>query len=93
MYLRYSEEQNELRQRVKELQGNFQSADDRKKAAQTFLAAAKKFQSFEKLNPEMARTLIAKVLVKEKEHPGTHERDVRPERVEIEWNFIGKFNA
>ena len=86
---RYSEEQSTLQQRVKELKGRFRSVDDLNKAAIAFIAAAKKFQGFEKLTPEIARTLIAKVLVKEKEHPGTHERDVRPERVEIEWNFIG----
>lgn len=90
---RYSEEQSTLQQRVKELKGRFRSVDDLNKAAIAFIAAAKKFQGFEKLTPEIARTLIAKVLVKEKEHPGTHERDVRPERVEIEWNFIGKFKS
>ena len=88
---RYTKEQAEIKKKVEILKKTVTSSDDRKKGAGTFLAEAKKYQGFESLNTEIARMLISKVLVKEKEHPGSHENDARPERIEIEWNFIGKF--
>ncbi len=89
MEKQYSEEQAEIEQKIKVIQGDVSEFEDDKKSPSKFIALVKKYQNFEDISISMLNEFIDKILV--------HERDIKgspdsPQTIEIYFNFIGQFS-
>jgi DNA invertase Pin-like site-specific DNA recombinase len=89
MLSEYTEEQANLEQEIRFLQGETTRMEARKNEAEKFIALVRKYQNFETMTTTMLNEFVYKVLVHEREQKG---RPDSPQTIEIYFNFVGKFD-
>ena len=83
----YDKEQSELEKRVEELNAAVAAQDEKRDNPQKFIAIVKKYEDFSELTAPMLNELVEKILVHEADKSGGE----RKQKVDIYFNFIGKF--
>lgn len=84
----YEKEQEELGQRITELQTGLKQYEADGEKAEKFIKIVKKYTDFSELTPEMLNEFIEKIVVHEAEKINGR---VRKQKVDIHLNFIGMF--
>ena len=83
----YDKEQSELEKRVEELNAAVAAQDEKRDNPQKFIAIVKKYEDFSELTATMLNEFIEKILV----HEADKSSGERKQKVDIYFNFIGKF--
>ena len=83
----YDKEQSELEKRVEELNAAVAAQDEKRDNPQKFIAIVKKYEDFSELTAPMLNELVEKILV----HEADKSSGERKQKVDIYFNFIGKF--
>lgn len=83
----YDKEQSELEKRVEELNADVSAQDKKRENPQKFIAIVKRYGDFSELTPSMLNELVEKILV----HEADKSNGERKQKVDIYFNFIGKF--
>ena len=83
----YDREQSELEKRMEELNAAVAAQDKKRDNPQKFIAIVKKYEDFSELTAPMFNELVEKILVHEADKSGGE----RKQKVDIYFNFIGKF--
>ena len=83
----YDKEQSELEKRMEELNAAVAAQDKKRDNPQKFIAVVKRYEDFSELTAPMLNELVEKILVHEADKSGGE----RKQKVDIYFNFIGKF--
>ena len=83
----YDKEQSELEKRMEELNAAVAAQDKKRDNPQKFIAVVKRYEDFSELTAPMLNELVEKILV----HEADKSSGERKQKVDIYFNFIGKF--
>jgi len=83
----YDKEQSELEKRMEELNAAVVAQDKKRDNPQKFIAVVKRYEDFSELTASMLNELVEKILV----HEADKSSGERTQKVDIYFNFIGKF--
>jgi len=85
----YEAEQRELKEKAAALQGELDKAQEATVNAEKFMNVVRKYLSIEELTHTLLREMVEKIVVYECEYD---ENEVRRQRIDIYYSFVGKID-
>ena len=85
----YEAEQRELKEKAAALQGELDKAQEATVNAEKFMNVVRKYLSIEELTHTLLREMVEKIVVYECEYD---ENEVRHQRIDIYYSFVGKID-
>lgn len=84
----YSDEQDKLKDEIKEIESRLDSYKEEKKSVDKFAKLIQKYESFDELTTIMINEFVDKIVVHEREKKWTTETT---QQIDVYFNFIGKY--